>query len=112
MLRYPVAVSFERCFTHGLGRNTFCIFRQLVFGHFKRGGFGLKRVRSRFLGFLFAVLCVICIAVLIAVARKGVPFETAGRMHNRFIVGVKIAFLVCIALFGLFQNRVIQKGNR
>ncbi|HHY11791.1 MAG TPA: hypothetical protein GX529_04090 [Firmicutes bacterium] len=72
----------------------------------------MRRQGSRWPVFLFALAGVILAAAFISIARQGIPFESTGELHSRFTVAVKAVFLVCIALLGLFQNRVVEKRNR
>jgi hypothetical protein len=72
----------------------------------------LRRPGSRWSVFAFALTGLILTAAFIAIARKGIPFESEVELHSRFSSAVKVLFLVCIVLLGVFQNRVTQKRDR
>lgn len=60
--------------------------------------------------FAVAVAVLILTAAFIAIARKGIPFESEARSGGGFTL--KLLFVVCIGLLGMFQSRVIQKRGR
>jgi len=72
----------------------------------------LKRPSSRWPVFLFALAGLILTAALIAVSRKGIPFESDSGLHTRPSNGIKVIFLICIVLLGMLQNYVAQKRHR
>lgn len=69
----------------------------------------MKRPGSRIIVFGLAVAALILAGVLLAVARKGMPFGSVPGSLSRYSFAMKLLFVVGIAFLGAVQNRATQK---
>ncbi len=64
---------------------------------------------ERWFVLLFALAGIVLVAAIIAVSRKGVPFEPLDSIYGWLRIVSKIALLVLLAILGLFERKTAKK---